>query len=232
MRNLLHFLQQLLLTLLLVVLAGLLLAGIYFGWQGHTLYQKAVADHPIAAMYDSIRSRTDFVTYDAMPKTYVQAVVAVEDRRFASHHGIDPISIGRALLMDLKTHSLAEGGSTLTQQLAKNELFTQEKRLARKAAEMFAALAIEKAYSKQQIFEMYANTIYFGKTPAALTDAEAVLLAGLPNAPSLYSPTANPDLALKRTRVVLDRMVEARVLTREQAEQLEAEAATLEIFAH
>ena len=131
--------------------------------------------------------------------------------------------------------------------MAKNELFTQEKRLARKAAEMFAALAIEKAYSKQQIFEMYANTIYFGngsygiaqaaagyfgKTPAALTDAEAVLLAGLPNAPSLYSPTANPDLALKRTRVVLDRMVEAHVLTREQAEQLEAEAATLEIFAH
>ena len=94
---------------------------------------------------------------------------------------------------------------------------------------------------------MYANTIYFGngcygiaqaaagyfgKTPAALTDAEAVLLAGLPNAPSLYSPTANPDLALKRTRVVLDRMVEVRVLTREQAEQLEAEAAALEIFAH
>ena len=247
MRNLLHFLQQLLLTLLLVVLAGLLLAGIYFGWQGHTLYQKAVADHPIAAMYDSIRSRTDFVSYEAMPKTYVQAVIAVEDRRFASHHGIDPISIGRALLIDLKTHSLAEGGSTLTQQLAKNELFTQEKRLARKAAEMFAALAIEKAYNKQQIFEMYANTIYFGngcygiaqaadgyfgKTPAALTDAEAVLLAGLPNAPSLYSPTANPDLALKRTRVVLDRMVEARVLTRERAEQLEAEAAALEIFAH
>lgn len=65
-----------------------------------------------------------------------------------------------------------------------------------------------------------------------MTDAEAVLLAGLPNAPSLYSPTANPDLALKRTRVVLDRMVEARVLTREQAEQLEAEAAALEIFAH
>lgn len=180
MRNLLHFLQQLLLTLLLVVLAGLLLAGIYFGWQGHTLYQKAVADHPIAAMYDSIRSRTDFVPYDAMPKTYVQAVIAVEDRRFASHHGIDPISIGRALLMDLKTHSLAEGGSTLTQQLAKNELFTQEKRLARKAAEMFAALAIEKTYSKQQIFEMYANTIYFATDPTASRRLPPGILAKRP----------------------------------------------------
>ena len=246
MRSLLHFCKQLLLTLLLVVLAGLLLAGVYFGWQGHKLYQEAAANYPVAAMYDSIRSRTEFVSYEEMSPTYINAVIAVEDRRFAFHHGIDPISIGRALLTDLKTHSLAEGGSTLTQQLAKNELFTQEKRLARKAAEMFAVLDIEKQYSKQQIFEMYANTIYFGngyygiaqaaagyfgKTPAQLTDSEAVLLAGLPNAPSLYSPTANPELALKRTRVVLDRMVEARVLTREQAESLEAEAAALEVLA-
>ena len=148
----------------------------------------------------------------------------------------------RALLADLRTHSLAEGGSTLTQQLAKNELFTQDKHLARKAAEMLAAFDLEKAYSKQQIFEMYANTIYFGngcygitqaaegyfgKEPAQLTDAEAVFLAGLPNAPSLYA--SSPELALKRTQTVLKRMVKCRVLTQMQADAIAEEAAGLTV---
>ncbi len=245
MRALLRFFRQILVTVLLIVLAALLAVGVYFGWQGHALYQEAVKNYPIAAMYDTIQSRTKFVSYDEMPQAYINAVICVEDRRFASHHGIDPISIGRALLIDLKTRSMTEGGSTLTQQLAKNELFTQEKHLARKTAEMFAAVSIEKQYSKQQIFEMYANTIYFGnnyygiaeaaqgyfgKTPVELTDAESVLLAGLPNAPSLYSPIANPDLALKRTKVVLKRMVEAKMLTQEQAETLEAEVSALEVM--
>lgn len=242
-----RFVKRLLSCLLLAALFVLVVIGGTLGVQGWRLYRATAAQKPIAGLYDEISSRPGFASCDQLPQTYIDAVISVEDSRFEKHHGIDPAAIVRALWADLRTRSLAEGGSTLTQQLAKNELFTQEKRLARKAAEMFAALAIEKAYSKQQIFEMYANTIYFGngsygiaqaaagyfgKTPAALTDAEAVLLAGLPNAPSLYSPTANPDLALKRTRVVLDRMVEARVLTREQAEQLEAEAAMLEIFAH
>lgn len=245
MRKLLRFFRQTLVTVLLIVLAALLAAGVYFGWQGHALYQEAIKTYPISAMYDTIQSRTEFVSYEELPQTYINAVVCVEDRRFAGHHGIDLISIGRALLIDLKTRSMAEGGSTLTQQLAKNELFTQEKRFARKAAEMFAAVAIEKQYSKQQIFEMYANTIYFGnnyygiaeaaqgyfgKSPAELTDAEAVLLAGLPNAPSLYSPVANPDLALKRTKVVLKRMVEAKMLTQERAEELEAAVSALEVM--
>lgn len=247
MRNLTRFFRQLLMTLLLVALLGLVLFAIYFSWQGHALYQEAVKTYPIPVMYESIRNQTDFVAYDELPQTYINAVISVEDRRFMSHHGIDPISIGRALLIDLKTHSLAEGGSTLTQQLAKNELFTQEKRLARKAAEMFAANAIEKQYSKQQIFEMYANTIYFGsgyygieqaaqgyfgKTAAELTDAEAVLLAGLPNAPSLYSPVTNPELSLRRMKVVLQRMVDAKTLTQERADELEAEAVALSVFAN
>ena len=110
----------------------------------------------------------------------------MEDSRFELHHGVDPVAIVRALWTDLRTRSLAEGGSTLTQQLAKNIYFTQEKHFARKAAELFAALDIEKHCSKQQIFEMYVNTIYFGsgcygiaeaaegyfgKTPAELTSA-------------------------------------------------------------
>ena len=140
------------------------------------------------------------------------------------------------------THSLAEGGSTLTQQLAKNELFTQDKHLARKAAEMLAAFDIEKTYSKQQIFEMYANTIYFGsgyygiaeaaegyfgKEPAQLTDAEAIYLAGMPNAPSTYA--SSPELAFKRMQVVLKRMVKCRVLTKQQADAIAADAENLTV---
>ena len=110
---------------------------------------------------------------------------------------------------------------------------------------MFAALAIEKQYNKEQIFEMYVNTIYFGsghygigeaaqgyfgKTPLQLTDAEAVMLAGLPNAPSAYSPNSSPDLAVKRMQVVLNRMVGCKKLTREQADALAAEAITLQFL--
>ena len=110
---------------------------------------------------------------------------------------------------------------------------------------MLAAFDLEKAYSKQQIFEMYAGSCYFGnqwsgvaqaaqgyfgKTPLQLTDAEAVMLAGLPNAPSAYSPNSSPDLAVKRMQVVLNRMVGCKKLTREQADALAAEAVTLQFL--
>ena len=154
-----------------------------------------------------------------------------------THKGIDPGAIARALLADLRTHSLAEGGSTLTQQLAKNELFTQDKHLARKAAEMLAAFDIEKTYSKQQIFEMYANTIYFGsgyygiaeaaegyfgKEPAQLTDAEADLSGGYAQRAFHLLANSSPELAFKRMQVVLKRMVKCRVLTQQQADAIAA----------
>ena len=237
------FLKRSLLTVLLVLLLLLLAAGGWFVYQGRQLYQSAASVTPIATLYDTISSRTRYAAYDQLPQTFVQAVICTEDEHFMTHKGIDPGAIFRALLYDLRTRSLAEGGSTLTQQLAKNALFTQEKRLTRKAAEAFAAIDMEKAYSKQQIFEMYANTIYFGngcygieeaaegyfgKTAAELTDAEAVYLAGLPNAPSTYA--SNPELALKRAQVVLKRMVKCRVFTQQQADEVAAEVAALPIL--
>ena len=238
-------LRRLLLALLGVLLVAVLAAAVTFGYQGYRLYQKADAVTPIHTLYATISARPDFTPLSEMPQTYVDAVISVEDSRFVYHHGVDPAAIARALWTDLKTRTLAEGGSTITQQLAKNTLFTQEKHLARKAAEMFAALAIEKQYNKEQIFEMYVNTIYFGsghygigeaaqgyfgKTPLQLTDAEAVMLAGLPNAPSAYSPNSSPDLAVKRMQVVLKRMVQCKKLTREQADALAAEAVTLQFL--
>jgi len=149
------FLKRSLLTVLLVLLLLLLAAGGWFVYQGRQLYQSAASVTPIATLYDTISSRTHYAAYDQLPQTFVQAVICTEDEHFMTHKGIDPGAIFRALLYDLRTRSLAEGGSTLTQQLAKNALFTQEKRLTRKAAEAFAAIDMEKAYSKQQIFEMY-----------------------------------------------------------------------------
>ena len=237
-----RFVKRLLSCLLLAALFVLVVIGGTLGVQGWRLYRATAAQKPIVGLYDEISSRPGFASCDQLPQTYIDAVISVEDSRFEKHHGIDPAAIVRALWADLRTRSLAEGGSTLTQQLAKNELFTQDKHLARKAAEMLAAFDLEKAYSKQQIFEMYANTIYFGngcygitqaaegyfgKEPAQLTDAEAVFLAGLPNAPSLYA--SSPELALKRTQTVLKRMVKCRVLTQTQADAIAEEAAGLTV---
>ena len=241
----LHFLKQTLLCiLLLALLCGVVLCGA-LAWQGSQLFKSASATRPVTVLYDEISARSGFTAYSQLPATYINAVLCVEDERFWQHSGIDPVSIGRALLADLRSRSFAEGGSTLTQQLAKNAYFTQEKRLARKFAEGFAALSIEKHYTKEQIFEMYVNTIYFGsgyygiaqaaqgyfgKTPAELSDAECVMLAGLPNAPSAYSPNSSPELAYKRTQTVLKRMVKCRVLTQSQADAIAAEAQQLQVL--
>ena len=236
MKVLFRILRRLVGYLLGVLLVALIAAAATFGWQGYKLYQSAVQATPLETLYQSITARPSFVPYDQLPQTYINAVLSVEDSRFVHHHGVDPLSIARALWADLRSGTLAEGGSTITQQLAKNVYFTQEKRMARKAAEMFAALDIEKHYSKQEIFEMYVNTIYFGsgcygvaeaaegyfKTDAAsLTDAQAVVLAGLPQAPSVYA--SSPALAHKRARVVLQRMVDCHKLTQDAAAQLSAE---------
>ena len=157
-----RFVKRLLSCLLLAALFVLVVIGGTLGVQGWRLYRATAAQKPIAGLYDEISSRPGFASCDQLPQTYIDAVISVEDSRFERHHGIDPAAIVRALWADLRTRSLAEGGSTLTQQLAKNELFTQEKQMARKAAEMFAARDIEDYYSKQQIFEMYAGSCYFG----------------------------------------------------------------------
>ena len=230
-------LKRFVIRLLSCLLAAALFVGVVIcgilGVQGWQLYRSTVAQKPITGLYEEISARPGFAGCDQLPQSYIDAVLSVEDSRFEKHHGIDPLAIVRALWTDLRTHSMAEGGSTLTQQLAKNELFTQEKRMARKAAEMFAARDLEDYYTKQQIFEMYVGSSYFGnqwygvaeaakgyfgKSPEELTSAECVVLAGLPNAPSVYA--ANGELARKRAMVVVDRMEGNHKLTHTQALEL------------
>ena len=214
-------------------------AAVFFGSCGYRMYQDAVAETPVASKVGAIRGQEGFTPWEGLPQRYVDAVLAAEDQRFFRHNGVDAAAIARALWNDLRTLSFAEGGSTITQQLMKNLYFTQEKTLERKFAEVFAAWEMEKVYPKKEIFELYVNTIYFGSgyygiydaaegyfsvEPAELSDAQCVVLAGLPNAPSAYSPDASPELALQRTRQVLNRMEECGSLTGEAATQIYEEA--------
>lgn len=217
--------------LLVLLLAAACGAG-YIAWQGYSLYAGALEEKPLEQRVAEQRARPGYTEWEDLPETYIQAVIAVEDHRFYEHGGIDLLAMGRALWNDLRTWSFAEGGSTITQQLAKNLCFSQEKSIVRKAAEVFAAWDLERRYSKDEILELYVNSIYFGsgcynvgsasetyfgKEPKDMTDSECTMLAGIPNAPSVYDPTANPDLALQRQRQVVERMVAEEFLTDGQA---------------
>lgn len=235
MKYFLRLLRKTLLKLSVLFLAALLLLTAFFGVKGYMMYRDAVSETPVAEIVNTVRSRENFTTYDELPSIYIDAVISAEDKRFEYHFGIDPLAIGRAAWTNIKALSFKEGGSTITQQIAKNLLFTQEKRFDRKFAEVFAAFALEKEYSKEELFELYVNTIYFGsgyygiydaaqgyfgKTPSELTDYEAVMLAGIPNAPSAYSPDNHMDLATKRMSVVLERMTDCKKITGQEAEAI------------
>jgi penicillin-binding protein 1A len=164
------------------------------------------------------------IRLDELPPYLPQAFIAIEDRRFYSHVGIDPIGIARAIFRNLIGHHFAQGGSTLTQQLAKNLFLTQERTLSRKIQEAILALWLEHKYSKDQILELYLNRVYFGsgaygieaaaskyfgKGARSVTLAEAVVLAGLMKSPSKLAPNRYPQAARERAAQVIAAMSEA-----------------------
>ena len=166
-----------------------------------------------------------------MPPWLPGAVIAIEDRRFRSHWGVDPIGLARAVFVNLTNRGVSQGGSTLTQQLAKNLFLTQERTFGRKVQEVLLALWLEKTYSKDQILELYLNRVYmgagaygvdaaarryYGKSAREVTPMEAAMLAGLLKAPSRYAPSHDPERSRKRAELVLAAMEETGVLTPEQ----------------
>lgn len=177
--------------------------------------------------------RENYVPLSEIPDSMKQAVVAVEDNRFYSHHGFDLQGIARASLVNLQYGQIEEGASTITQQLVKNLFLSNEQSFGRKAEELALALDMEINYSKDEILELYLNTIYygsgyygigpaslgyFGKKPKDLQLPEASMLAGLPNAPSVYSPYHDFLMAKKRQMVVLDAMVRSGYISESTAE--------------
>ena len=161
-----------------------------------------------------------------------QAFIAIEDRRFYSHYGIDPIGVTRALVANVLRRGVAQGGSTITQQLAKNLFLTQERTITRKVQEVGLALWLEHKFSKTEILELYLNRVYFGagaygieaaaqryftKPAQKLTVAEAAMLAGIVRSPSRLAPSRNPDGAERRAQIVLAAMSDMKFITDDMA---------------
>ncbi|MGH9544125.1 MAG: transglycosylase domain-containing protein [Terriglobales bacterium] len=196
----------------------------------------------ITSLFDAgDRSKRQLVTYDQIPKLMVDAVLAIEDRRFFQHGGVNFIRLAEATWIDVTHGRHEQGGSTITMQLSRAFFLTPQKTIKRKLSEMLIALEMEQKLSKQQIFEFYANRVdlgqrgsftisglaqaaraYFNKDLKDLSPAEAALIAGIIQAPSFLSPYRHPERALERRNLVLDSMVETHALTQAEAEKAKA----------
>ena len=202
---------------------------------GYDKYTEALEVLPLKTAIAELQSIKNYTKYEDVPGIYYKALVTVEDRRFYKHNGFDAIGIIRAIYNDIKAWELLEGGSTITQQLAKNIYFPMDNTLDRKIAEVFMAMKIEKEYEKEEILEFYINGIYYGsgyysiydaskgyfnKTPAEINDYECTLLVGIPNAPSVYSLKVNPDLAHQRQNKVIECMLELEYINQEEADTI------------
>lgn len=207
--------------IIIVSIFILVIASILF-FIGYGSYSNVLKEKPLFDRINEITSKEHFVKFDDLNKNYINAVIAIEDHRYFDHGAVDYLSIIRAVFTNLKEGEFEQGGSTITQQVAKNVFFSQERTLSRKLGEVFGASDLEKNYSKNEIFAIYVNTAYFGdgyygiydaskgyynKEPKDLTLYEASMLAGVPNAPSIYAPTVNPELAKQRQKQVLNAMV-------------------------
>jgi penicillin-binding protein 1A len=172
------------------------------------------------------------VSLKELPPYLPKAFIAIEDRRFYSHHGVDPLGIGRALLANVLHRGVSQGGSTLTQQLAKNLFLTQERTVGRKIQELVLAFWLERKFSKVEILDLYLNRVYFGagaygveaaaqryfgKPASRVSLAEAAMLAGLVKSPSRLAPSHNPDGAERRAQTVLLAMAGAKLISDDMA---------------
>lgn len=174
------------------------------------------------------------IPLEEIPPSFTAAIVAVEDKNFYRHHGVDLSGIARAVISNIRARKVVAGGSTITQQTAKNLFLTNERTFTRKFKELFYAIQLERQYSKDEILNMYCNTIYFGqgaygveaaartffgKNARNLSLAESALLAGLPQWPSGYNPYTNPNAAKSRQKIVLARMAEEKQINADQMEE-------------
>jgi penicillin-binding protein 1B len=193
---------------------------------------------PITTLFGASRAKRRLVRYQELPKALVDAILATEDHRFYSHHGVDSLRVVAAAIADFRSDKRLQGGSTLTMQLARNLFLTPRRTIRRKMAEAFFAMILEHRLTKDQIFALYANQVYFGqrdsfaiygigeaasvyfnKNVSALTLPEAAFLTGLIRGPNLYLPYEHPKRAADRRNFVLGRMQQAGFVSASEAEQ-------------
>ncbi|MBK20626.1 MAG: penicillin-binding protein [Rhodospirillaceae bacterium] len=236
-------------TVVFTIWTGLIVAGVlaYYAWDLPDLDKLETpsrrpsvtilaSDSSVIATYGHLHSGT--VKFNEVPPFFIQAIIATEDRRFFDHIGVDLLGIARAAITNLRAGRVRQGGSTLTQQLAKNLFLTPERSFGRKIRELLLAFWLEARFSKKQIFTIYLNRVYlgsgtygvgaaanryFGKKVRQLSLRESAVLAGLLKAPTRYSPLRNKKLGLTRANQVLDNMVAAGFLTRRDAARAKSE---------
>ncbi|KMO86464.1 penicillin-binding protein [Megasphaera cerevisiae DSM 20462] len=242
---------RILIALCFVIIAGLSFGYIFAAYQSLPAVGNNMRPAVSSQVFDihgrlvtTLHSDQNRLPIDInkVPPNLQNAFIAAEDNRFYEHIGIDPIGIVRALITNLTNRGIAQGGSTITQQLAKNAFLSQEQTLKRKIQEAMLALEIERKYSKKEILEMYMNQIYFGQGAYGIQTAaktyfdkdvdqlsltQCALLAGLPKSPNYYSPFNNLNEAKSRTNVVLDQMVKYGYIS--QADGEAAKKADLEL---
>lgn len=213
----------------------MLITVTFVGYKGYKMYKEATEKTPINDKINEIKKQENYTTLDNISEYVINAVIAVEDHRFYEHKGIDLISTTKAIFTNIRQKDIITGGSSITQQLAKNMYFSQEKQFSRKFAEIFVVSYLEEYLTKDEILELYLNTIYYGngyygigeasigyfnKKPNELTISEASILAGLPNAPSAYSLTEHKDLAIKRQKQVLEAMAKYKYIKEKEIDEI------------
>lgn len=239
-------LSAVMLTLMTILLAYLVYSAKtaeVSGLQAGMVQETVVYDHNGDEAGALNLSKADYVTLDQMSSYVKDAVVSTEDKRFYQHHGVDPLGVMRALVgMVMHRGNIVGGGSTLTQQLAKNAFLTQEQTFIRKAKELFMSFELEKEYTKDQILEMYLNNAYFGngaygiqnaaqryfgKNASELDLSESAILAGALKAPSYYNPIDNEEATINRRATVLGLMADNGKISEQDANIASAENITL-----
>lgn len=223
-----------------VIIAVVLIVVIFFTtliFHGYIEYRSFSSSAKITDLVVQVQSKNTYVSYEDLPKTLVRATVSIEDRRYFEHDGVDYKGLTRAVLSQFDTSFLRSGGSTITQQLAKNLYGEYNSSFNWKTAEFFFARELEQKYSKKQIFDLYVNVInygngytgiyeasygYFGVAPEDLTDAQCTILAGIPQSPSSYELTGDVNIqqAKNRQKFVLEAMVKSHYINQMEADRI------------
>lgn len=224
------------LIIIIILFVGIILALITYS--EYKKIRPGIESGFIEKKVEELRKKEHYTKLENVDEKYIKALVAAEDHRFYNHGPVDMKAIFRAVKTNIRNKSVVEGGSSITQQLAKNLLLNQEQTFSRKFQELIYSIELEKKYSKDEILEMYYNISYFGsgyytlydasmgyfgKPPKELTLAEAAFLAGVPNAPSVYDPRVNYQKAVQRRNLVLNKMVQYDVITQEEANKASEE---------
>ena len=231
--------KKIIFNVVIVLIILILAAGGVIFISSYSLFKNLTENASISEKVKEIRKKEHYTSLDNISKDYKDAVIAVEDHRYYEHGPVDVIAIIRAIFVNITNQEFKEGGSTISQQTAKNLYFMTEEEIgniiSRKITEGIIAIQLERIYHKDEILELYMNSIYFGngyygiydaahgyfdKEPKDLDLYESTMLAGLPNAPSVYAPTENFDLTKSRQKKVIYEMLKYEFITEEKANEL------------